>query len=586
MRISPEEMVYYQEFPSYAEKIFRILQELTQSENMYVSHIGSSTLTILESFTNNDVPLEKNTKISLEDTYCRLVALGGRKPLLIEDTQTHPLTSHLELNKKYDIRSYIGAPIILKGGELFGTVCMVDTRPAQFNEKSLRQLGNMAALLGLVIELEYGRLHDQRTGVLNRSVLDQINERTNNAACFHLRVTNFSAVSEAVGSSAAEAALVEFSRRLQQFVEERDLFISPAPDEFLLYVAAVPESENLLEMTARLQEILRLPVKVRGRETTFSVSTGVSAASPDGMPTHELFHQASLALEESGKLGENQITMYEETFSEQITRERFLFQELPRAMDRRDFYLVFQPQFETDTMEFSGVEAFVRWEHPGLGDIPEETFFPIVEKAGKLYELERWVIAQVCRTLSSAQIEHNFRVSINLSGAHSPNVLIPYLREVLWNTKANPFLLVFEFAEPASAGELTKLGQLSEEIRRLGIQVAIDDFGSGPASLKVIQNVPMDVLKLSADFSARAVSEESSRIVLDQLRKLGKVFHFDLFAQGIESRNQLDTLKRAKINLMQGPYFSRPLRLEILKAHLEHDPGFSSAVEKRAGEQA
>ncbi|WP_147803658.1 sensor domain-containing diguanylate cyclase [Alkalicoccus halolimnae] len=585
MRISSQEMVYYQDFHSYAQKIFHILQDLTTFGTMYVTNISDSSMTVLESFADEGPALEKNMRLSLEDSYCRLIVSSEKpEPLLIEDTVTHPSTSHLALNKKFGIRSYIGAPIILKGEELFGTICMVDSRPEQFNEKDLKQLGNMAELLGMVIELEHNKLHDQRTGVLNREVLQQVDEEKANAVCFHLRVTNFSAVVEGLGSAAAEQALTKFSNRLQQLISDKDLFMSPAPQEFLLYVSNMSHSDSLLDIITRLQDMLRLPVSVKGKETLFTTSAGVSSAPPHGMLPHELFHQACLALEEAQKHGENQITVYEESISERIIRERYLIQELPKALEQEDFYLVFQPQFEAQTQKFTGVETFIRWKHPVLGEIDEETFLPIAEQTGKIYELERWMIAQVCRKLSSEQVRHHFCVSINLSASHSPDVLIPYLRELLWKTKANPFLLMVEFTEPDTQQEIEKLVQLTEEVRALGIQVVLDDFGSGAASLKIIQHLPMDVLKLSASFTAQAAADENSRILLEQLRKLGKVFHFDLAAQGIESRSQWEAMKREKISRVQGSYFSRPVCLEVLKAQLEHDPGFSCAFDRQVQE--
>ena len=247
--------------------------------------------------------------------------------------------------------------------------------------------------------------------------------------------------------------------------------------------------------------------------------------------------------------------------------------ELCQALENQDFSLSYQPQIHLATGELFGVETLLRWQHPQLGFISPAHFIPIAEKTGLIVPMGYWVLRQSCRQYQQWQREGiaPFKLSVNLSlrQLQEPD-LVQRIQEILRETGMNPQHLALEITESLMFQEPDKAIARLHQLKRLGIQIAIDDFGVGYSSLSYLKDLPIQTLKIDKSFLDDLLTIQKNQVILQSIIELGHRLTLNIIAEGIENQEQLTVLRQMNCDYGQGYFFSRPLEFSDITQYFHH----------------
>jgi EAL domain-containing protein (putative c-di-GMP-specific phosphodiesterase class I) len=244
--------------------------------------------------------------------------------------------------------------------------------------------------------------------------------------------------------------------------------------------------------------------------------------------------------------------------------------ELQQALERGEFFLLYQPTFDLQAQRVMGVEALIRWQHPSRGVLAPEMFIPVAEQTGLIVPIGRWVLHEACRQASAWRAAgHRIGVSVNVS-AHQldEDGLEDDVQRVLAESGLDPSALTLEITETTLMADIDAATERLNALKALGVRIAIDDFGTGHSSLAYLRRFPVDALKIDRSFIAGIASSDASAAIIRTLVQLGKTLDIETLAEGIEERAQLEKLQQEQCDQGQGFLFARPLDVAGVEAFL------------------
>jgi diguanylate cyclase (GGDEF)-like protein/PAS domain S-box-containing protein len=444
------------------------------------------------------------------------------------------------------------------------------------------QLHNISARRVAEDELHHIAYHDGLTDLANRHAF---NERLDVAVERHrddpsrrfvvmfLDLDRFKVVNDSLGHIAGNAMLRVVARRLAGSVQSSDLVARLGGDEFAVLLQNVRDPEDAVALAHHLLHTLAAPIQINGTEVVPGASIGVTFSDLGVRTTDEVLRDADLAMYEAKASGRNRVTVFDAGMHERITEKMQLESDLRRAVAEGQISLVFQPMFELEPFRLIGFEALARWSHPVRGPISPLVFIALAEENGHIESLTAWVIERAAAQLAQwhaigPHLTH-LGIHVNISGrdlAHP--YLVPHVRDVLARYALPTRALTLEITETTLMGRLdVALGALGR-MRELGVNFSIDDFGTGYSSLAYLSTLPIDHLKIDRSFvSGMDRSPENVEIVRAMLT-LGRTLNKIVVAEGIETPEQLATLREMGVHVGQGFLLSRPLRIEQVDAML------------------
>jgi EAL domain-containing protein (putative c-di-GMP-specific phosphodiesterase class I) len=291
-------------------------------------------------------------------------------------------------------------------------------------------------------------------------------------------------------------------------------------------------------------------------------SIGIAISPNDGSDAATLLHNADLAMYFSKRRGHGAQAFYEASMSDGALRRLTLEGKLRGALERNEFSLHFQPQFELASGALSGLEALLRWTHPELGAVPVLEFIEIAEETGMIIPIGEWVLRQACR---QARQWHDAglpfgHISVNVSGMQFLQRDFPDLvARVLREARLEPHWIELEITETVVMRDEAWAEQALARLRAVGVSLAIDDFGVGYSSLGRLRHLPVDRLKVDRSFVSNLESQERDRSIASAIIKMSRSLGIGVVAEGVETFNQLLYLQEQQCETAQGYLFSRPL---------------------------
>ena len=322
--------------------------------------------------------------------------------------------------------------------------------------------------------------------------------------------------------------------------------------------ATVVTRELLNDQAARLLSVLAEPFEVRGHRLLLSASIGIALFPEHGIELRELQERADRAMYAAKAQGRNQAVV----FSTGVARRELLMQEitrdLPQALTRNQMKLWFQPVVRRNGT-LSGFEALVRWIHPLHGSIPPADFIPLVERSGDSAVLDEWVLHEACRRCARwNERGRRLGVAVNVSAGQieQPDFALRVLR-ILDRTGLDPVLLTIELTERSLVQDKSAARQQLADLRRYGVHVALDDFGTGYSSLSYLTTLPVDTIKLDRSFLSR--DGETTAAVVEAVIEMAHRIGLSVIAEGVETIDQVERLRRLECDEMQGFYYSPPI---------------------------
>jgi len=419
--------------------------------------------------------------------------------------------------------------------------------------------------------LAYEASHDTLTGLANRvTFLNCLRQAMTEAlsqrrlcAVLVLDLYEFGRVNDTLGSETGDGLLVAVGRTLERNVLGGDTVARLGTDELAIVLAGIDVPEDAHAVANRIMAALAEPVNAAGQPVHAQVCMGVAVSGPDCAEPAALLRHADLAKRDAKRLRLDGWQPYTDALRSVRGRVAATAEELRVAIDSNQLILQYQPIVALDTGRLRGVEALVRWQHPGLGYLGPDAFIPLAEASGFIVALGEWVLEQACAQVRRWQRQTpaagQLYVSVNLSPRQlEQQQLVTKVGDILDRTGFSAHHLVLEVTENALVNDASAVPALAE-LNGHGIRIALDDFGTGYSSLRYLTSLPVDILKIDRCFVSELDGTPKGSAVAQAVIRLGHALNLDIIAEGIETAAQAQELTLLGCPLAQGYHFAKPL---------------------------
>jgi diguanylate cyclase (GGDEF)-like protein len=509
---------------------------------------------------------------------------GGRSKVGFTDGQIRPHARHMtiDLDNGWTVETFAVLPgdgILDHGGAL-----------------ALLMTGiGLSVLLGLLVfvlgtgrgralalvtqrtdELRHQALHDALTGLPNRAlIMDRIEQllvrsRRNGttAAAMYVDLDDFKNVNDTLGHAAGDQLLLAVAGRLSASLRAVDTIGRMGGDEFVVLVEGGSLVTGPESIAQRLLEVMRRPFELDLASSPLTVTISVGVAMAANRSPSELLRDADVALYLAKAAGKNSYMVFRPEMDTKIQQRYELEFDLRCALEDNQFRLLYQPVYDLEDLSVVGCEALLRWEHPTLGQIQPDIFIPLLESSGQIVEVGRWVLIEACRQTAAWHAEGSaLGISVNVSGRQlDRDVIIDDVGDALALSGLDPGRLTIEVTETALMRDTTAAARRLAELKALGIMLAIDDFGTGYSSLAYLQKFPVDCLKIDRAFTNAISTTPESRALIRTVVQLGRDLGLKTLAEGVETTEELDHLRKEHVDHAQGFLMARPLSPEAIES--------------------
>lgn len=415
-------------------------------------------------------------------------------------------------------------------------------------------------------ELEFKASHDDLTQLANRCLLgDRIHQaiasadRNNTmAVVVFIDLDHFKLINDTLGHDVGDQLLIGVAERLKECVREGDTVARHGGDEFVLVLQDQHDVDTIATWVARLIDHVSQPFTVAEHRLFITCSIGLSVYPRDGSDMHTLLKHADAAMYQAKAEGRNQFQFFIQSMNERV-RERFIMENrLRRALEHEEFVLYYQPQVDLASGAVTGTEALIRWQDPDLGMISPLRFIPVAEETGLIVPIGQWVLEQACRQNKALQDAGYaaLTVSVNLSPRQfAPQTLVESVQAALQRSGLAAASLKLEVTESMVMNRPEEAREILQELKRMGVHLALDDFGIGYSSLSYLKRFPMDQLKIDQSFVQRVADDPEDAAITQAVIALGHNLRMKVIAEGVCAPRQLAFLQAHACDEIQGDYF-------------------------------
>jgi len=429
-------------------------------------------------------------------------------------------------------------------------------------------------------------LHDSLTGLPNRflfirqleKALHQAKKESNyRFAVLFLDCDRFKVVNDSLGHLVGDELLIAIARRLQLCLKDTDTLARLGGDEFGIILEKLPDINAATQVSEFILKQLSLSFKLSKCEVFINASIGINWGSKDYDQPEYLLRDADTAMYRAKALGKARYQVFNPAMYEEAVQLLDLENDLRRAIKRQEFVVYYQPIISLTTGTVSGFEALVRWKHPVRGLILPGEFIPVAEETGLINTIDKWVLRSACHQLRMWQDDpatpKNITISANLSGRlfSQPN-FIWEIDEIINETKINPLCLELEITETVIMENSHRVKTVLHQLKERNIQLVMDDFGTGYSSLSYLHNFPLNKLKIDKSF-VRSMGEIGENMgLVPAIISIAESMGMTVLAEGVESREQLEKLRRLNCDFVQGYLFSQPLEPGLVLSFFDAAP--------------
>ena len=425
-----------------------------------------------------------------------------------------------------------------------------------------RHVGRLAAA-SIPTTSRDGRSLDGLTGLAGRdAVLDDatmaLRTRPGHVAILYLDIEGLRGINEAMGIQAGDSVVASFAQRLGTVIRHDDTAARLGGDEFALVCSGISDGVEAQSLADRVAVEVERAYEIDGRTLPLRVSIGMAVGGPGDCTADELLRDASAAMYEAKSQGGGVIV-----FSEDLKRtsaERFeLETAIHTALEKAEFTLHYQPLVALPAMRVTGTEALIRW-HSGERWIPPGEFIPVAEQSGLIVTIGHWVMSAAANQLREWREQgHHISMSLNLSARQIADAALPYeVSQLIEGCGLHAENLTFEVTETTVMQHLEVAIPVMRILRDLGVRLAVDDFGTGHASLTQLKHIPADELKLDRTFIIDLADDKRERALVRAAIEMAHALELEVVAEGVETRDQLDILLELGCDAAQGYYLARP----------------------------
>ena len=408
--------------------------------------------------------------------------------------------------------------------------------------------------------------HDALTRLGNRLLFhDKLGEalaRTGTVAVLYLDLDRFKDVNDTLGHPTGDALLRLVSGRLSNCFRQTDTVARLGGDEFAV-ILSPGSRESAAAAASHVIEVIGRSFEVDGNEIGIGTSVGVALAPMHGTNPDTLLQNADLALYAAKADGRATFRFFEQGMVDRLQARRTLETDLRAAVANGEFQLVYQPLVSARSGTAAGIEALLRWHHPVRGLVSPSEFIPVAEATRLIIPLGAWTLRRAC--LDAALLPEHLRISVNLSAIQlRSHDLVRTVRDVLDASGVSPKRLELEVTESTLIRDAQAARSALQELRSLGVRIAMDDFGTGYSSLSYIRNFPFDRIKIDKSFVDDLGRRPDSDAIIRAVTGIADSLGIDTVAEGVETQEQFVKLVAEGCTELQGYLFSRPVPIEAL----------------------
>jgi diguanylate cyclase (GGDEF)-like protein len=414
--------------------------------------------------------------------------------------------------------------------------------------------------------LRHRATHDPLTGLANRVLLEErlskllaAKDFSKKHTVFYLDLDKFKLVNDTLGHQIGDNVLIEATRRLRSCMTAEDFLARIGGDEFVMVLFDRRTDHHVSQVAQTVIAAMSQHMNVSGHDIVIGVSIGISNIAKDSKTPDEVLRHADLALFRAKAEGRGNFRYYEPAMDKAREERHQLELDLRTAVSRNQLVLHYQPILNLETSKICGYEALVRWNHPMRGMVPPQTFIPLAEEAGLINAIGEWVLKQAC--IDAKKMPVDTRIAVNLSPLQFRNPLLPFhVISALGISGLSPQRLELEITESVLlANDETSLSTL-QQLRDLGVRIALDDFGIGYSSLGYLKTFEFDKVKIDRSF-LDDIENEKETVILKAITTLSTSLGMTTVAEGVETELQLDRVRSQGCTEVQGYFFSKPLPL-------------------------
>jgi diguanylate cyclase (GGDEF)-like protein/PAS domain S-box-containing protein len=459
-----------------------------------------------------------------------------------------------------------------------------DGEPSYF----IAQMQDITARRALDEQLRHQAFHDPLTGLPNRGLfVDRLEHALGRAeraeetlAVLFLDLDNFKLINDSLGHRAGDKLLQTMATRLQHCVRPGDTVARLGGDEFTILLENIAGAEDAVRVAQRVAEQSLTLYAIGDRQVAVTASIGIALSSPERSTPDDLIRAADTAMYEAKRRGRSRYELYSPRMQAHASDRLEMEIALQRALERGEFILHYQPVVDLTTGRINEVEALVRWNSPERGLVQAEDFIAIAEEAGIAAGIGDWVLRSACRQLYRWQrdfpADKPLTMSVNLSTRQFLQAtLVDDVRAVLRSSGVRPETLKLEITERAVMEDAATTTEMLRDLKELGVTLAIDDFGTGYSSLSYLTRFAVDILKIDRGFVAGIGRSAEDTAIVEAVIAIARTLGISTIAEGIETAEQLDHLRRLRCDCGQGHFFAPPLPAS----------GIADLLHKQAGAQ-
>ncbi|WP_078549793.1 protein YpmT [Litchfieldia alkalitelluris] len=450
----------------------------------------------------------------------------------------------------------------------------------EVNVVPIRKHGNLDGVFAIIRDvtekkqaqkrIEELAFTDQLTELPNRHwlyknlemILKRAQELRQTFAILTIDFDNFKGINDTLGHHAGDLFLKKVAKRLKRCIRTHDKIARLGGDEFIIILENINENE-VYQLANEIIIEMNQPLLLQNQEILVTVSIGISFQTDSNTDAATLIKQADFAMYSAKEKGKNNFQFFTKELNDKVIRKVSLENALRKAIEQNEFSLFYQPQFDIRTENIVGVEALLRWNSSSFGHVSPAEFIPLAEETGLIIPIGEWVIKEACKQIRKweKQALPKIRVSVNVSARQfkDPEFSSKFQKTVA-SENVDPQYLEIEITESVMIN-VEEASKIIGDLKKMGVKIAIDDFGAGYSSLNIISKVDIDTLKIDKSLIDNFMINSRKASILKASIGVGKSLKTNVIVEGIETKEQSEFLEEFEI-IGQGYYYSRPLPAE------------------------